>query len=121
MSEIDGYAFACPTSNVCARAAASCAFFLFGDHTPRISASGAGDDVLVALPGALGAVDAARHALAPLAAHRRVIAVEYPRVRTMGELCDGLAGVLDALAVTRVDVIGGSLGGFVAQCLVRRH
>ncbi len=87
----------------------------------RITESGSGADVLVSLPGALGAVDAARHALAPLAAQRRVVAVEYPRARSMAELCDGLVGVLDALGLERVDLLGGSLGGFVAQCMVRRH
>src|SRR5438132_1512971 len=87
----------------------------------QVNVTGAGDDALVMLPGALGAVDAARHAAATLARARRVVSVDYPHVATMSELCDGLAGVLDALSIARADILGGSLGGYIAQCFVRRH
>lgn len=76
---------------------------------------------LLVLPGALGLVDSGGPALAHLAKTRRVIGLAYPEVERMTELCDAIAALLDALSVGRVDVLGASLGGWVAQCLVRRH
>ncbi|HEX8697068.1 MAG TPA: alpha/beta hydrolase [Longimicrobium sp.] len=84
------------------------------------SGDGPGPPLLV-LPGALGMVDAAGAALRRLAEGRRVIALAYPAVPAMTALCDGIAALLDRLGLERVDVLGGSLGGWVAQCLARRH
>jgi len=82
---------------------------------------GAGPEVLLVFPGALGAVDAAGAVLEALAESRRVVVLAYPAVETMDALCDGTVALLDALGVARVDVLGSSLGGWVAQCLARRH
>jgi pimeloyl-ACP methyl ester carboxylesterase len=82
---------------------------------------GEGPEALIVFPGALGAVDAAGAVLAALAESRRVVALAYPAVETMDALCDGTAALMDALGVDRADVLGSSLGGWVAQCLVRRH
>jgi pimeloyl-ACP methyl ester carboxylesterase len=76
---------------------------------------------LLMLPGAMGMVDAGGAVLARLAEGRRVLGLAYPRVETMTALCDGIAALLDELGVERADVLGSSLGGYVAQCLVRRH
>lgn len=81
---------------------------------------GPGEPLLV-LPGAMGMADGAGALLGRLAAGRRVVAVSYPSVATMTELCDGIAALLDRLGMARADVLGSSLGGWVAQCLVRRH
>jgi pimeloyl-ACP methyl ester carboxylesterase len=82
---------------------------------------GSGPDALLVFPGALGAVDAAGAMLAALAEGRRVIALAYPLVETMDALCDGAVALMDTLGIDRADVLGSSLGGWVAQCLVRRH
>src|SRR5215213_4774098 len=82
---------------------------------------GNGPDALIVFPSALGAVDAAAEVLATLAKERRVIALAYPAVETMAALCDGTVALLDALGIGQVDVLGSSLGGWVAQCLARRH
>lgn len=76
---------------------------------------------LLVLPGALGMVAGAGAALARLAEGRRVVALAYPAVETMTALCDGVAALLDRLEIGRVDVLGSSLGGWVAQCFARRH
>jgi len=81
---------------------------------------GAGAPLLV-LPGAMGVTDGAGAALGLLARGRRVVALSYPPVATMTGLCDGIAALLDRLGMARADVLGSSLGGWVAQCLVRRH
>lgn len=51
----------------------------------------------------------------------RVLAPTYPPLPGMAGLADGLAAILDAEDVDDADVLGSSFGGFVAQCLVRRH
>ncbi|MEP6692924.1 MAG: alpha/beta hydrolase [Gemmatimonadaceae bacterium] len=82
----------------------------------RYIASGAGADVVLLLPGALG-TDAARALLDALAATHRVIAPVYGGSSTMRAICDALVRVLDAEGVERAHVVGASYGGVVAQCL----
>ena len=52
---------------------------------------------------------------------RRVIVVTYPDAARMTDLVDEIAAQLVAAGVLRADVLGSSYGGWVAQCLVRRH
>jgi len=66
-----------------------------------------------------------------LAAHHRLIIYDYrgigrssPTPRrglTIQRLADDAAGLLDRLKIERADVLGWSLGGFVAQQLAIRH
>lgn len=53
--------------------------------------------------------------------HRRVIALTYPDATRMTDLVDAIAARLAAGGLRRADVLGSSYGGWVAQCLVRRH
>ena len=39
----------------------------------------------------------------------------------MGQLTDGIAGILDAENIQRAHIMGGSFGGIVAQCFVRKY
>jgi len=82
---------------------------------------GSGGSTLLALPGGLGMVDGAGDALQAIAASRRVLALEYPPVRRMTALVDGIVELLDQLGLATVDVLGSSYGAWVAQCLLRRH
>lgn len=71
------------------------------------------------------------HRMVPdLAHHRRVILVDNRNTGksdairsqyTIADSADDLAGVLSALGVAEVDVCGFSMGGMIAQELVRRH
>ena len=81
----------------------------------------AGDDfaALVLLPGALLAPS--EELLRRLGASRRVIAVTYPDATRMTDLTDAIAGQLAAASIERAAVLGSSYGGWVAQCLARRH
>jgi len=65
-----------------------------------------------------------------LATDRRVIMVDHRGhgLSALGDLrfdvaddADDLVGVLDALGVTQVDVVGYSMGGIIAQALVQRN
>jgi pimeloyl-ACP methyl ester carboxylesterase len=85
-----------------------------------IAAEQHGDDLLV-LSGALCAPEVSWKTIARLAEKYRVIAPEYPPVKSMDRLVDGIAAILREAGVARVHVLGGSYGGFVAQVFVRRH
>ncbi|MCH7876025.1 MAG: alpha/beta hydrolase [Gemmatimonadetes bacterium] len=73
------------------------------------------------LTGALGVGDFAfAHALA-LGTDFRIIVPDYPPVRTLDRMADGLVAILDAERIGAAHVVGGSFGGMVAQHFVRRH
>jgi pimeloyl-ACP methyl ester carboxylesterase len=68
--------------------------------------------------------------LSGLARDRRVIVFDYPglgasgpapQTITMPRMADWTAGLIDALDLGRPDVLGWSMGGFVAQQLALRH
>jgi len=76
---------------------------------------------LLVLSGALCAPEVSWQTISRLAAKYQVIAPEYPPVRSMDELCDGIAAILRQEGARRVHVLGGSYGGFVAQIFVRLY
>jgi len=73
------------------------------------------------LSGALCAPEVSWKSIAGLAEQYHIIAPEYPAVKGMDALVDGIAAILRAEGLTQVHVLGGSYGGFVAQVFVRRH
>jgi pimeloyl-ACP methyl ester carboxylesterase len=83
-------------------------------HAPRD-----GSDALVLLPGAL--LEPSEALLDRLGASRRVIAPTYPDAERMTDLADAIAGQMAAAGIERAAVLGSSYGGWVAQCLARRH
>ena len=74
---------------------------------------------LVILPGAL--LDASLALVARFGAARSVHGVRYSTGTAMTALVDEIAAQLAAAGIVRADVLGSSYGGWVAQCLVRRH
>src|SRR6185295_13250923 len=76
-------------------------------------------DALVLLPGAL--LEPSEALLRRLGASRRVITLTYPDATRMTDLADAIAGQLAAAGIERAAVLGSSYGGWVAQCLARRH
>jgi len=81
--------------------------------------SGDDFDALVLLPGAL--LEPPEALLQRLGASRRVIVIAYPGAARMTDLTDAIAGRLAAAGIRRAAVLGSSYGGWVAQCLARRH
>jgi pimeloyl-ACP methyl ester carboxylesterase len=67
--------------------------------------------------------------LRPLARRHRLVLLDYPGVGTsgpwrgrgFGSLADAVAGLMAAIGVPRADVLGWSMGGFVAQRLAIEH
>ena len=86
----------------------------------RYVVGGQGERALLLLPGSL-VPELFFIPIEALERDSRVIVPAYAAVPTMAELVAGVAAILDAEGIKRVDVIGSSFGGYVAQCLVRAH
>lgn len=83
---------------------------------------GSGEDIVLLLPGFLGEAETSFLYMQGLESIFRVLSVTYPSsIRTVDALCDGIVALLDHVQVTRVNVLGGSYSGYLAQALVRRH
>jgi pimeloyl-ACP methyl ester carboxylesterase len=86
---------------------------------------------MVLLHGAMGTIESCFAGLLPaLAAQQKVVAVELQghghtpdlaRPLTYDQLADDVAGLLDALAIGRADLVGYSLGGAVAMQTAMTH
>ncbi|HHC09044.1 MAG TPA: alpha/beta hydrolase [Actinobacteria bacterium] len=74
---------------------------------------------LVLLHGMAGSADVWFQQVQLLSDRRRVVAVTYPRVRCLEELAVGVMAVADAEGLDVVKVVGTSLGGYLAQYLVK--
>lgn len=85
----------------------------------RYFAGGRGNPVVLRLSGALGLAEFAFQQIRLFEPQFRVITPDYPAVRSLAELTEGLVAILDAEGVERAHVIGGSFGGLLAQVLVR--
>lgn len=103
-----------------------------GDEEHLVRELGSGGQVpLLLVHGLAGASLTEWYQIAPkLAADRRVIMVDHRGhgLSARGDLrfdvaddADDLAGVLDALDIGQVDVVGYSMGGVIAQALAMRH
>jgi pimeloyl-ACP methyl ester carboxylesterase len=84
--------------------------------------SGRGSEALLILPGLLGFGEMSFQHIQAFENDYRVIAPSYPfALTTVKQLVDGIAALLDVEGIQRAYVLGGSYGGIVAQCLVRRY
>jgi pimeloyl-ACP methyl ester carboxylesterase len=86
----------------------------------RYIVGGQGERVVLLLPGSL-VPDLFFVPIGELERDSRVIVPAYAAVPTMAELVAGVVAILDAEGVERMDVIGSSFGGYIAQCFVRAH
>lgn len=81
----------------------------------RDTGAGSAEVPLLLLPGALGTGDVFYPLLAALGAEHRLISVSWPSLPQAQALAHGLLRLLDALELPVVDMLGTSLGGYVAQ------
>jgi pimeloyl-ACP methyl ester carboxylesterase len=93
---------------------------LCGGQLWEVLIGGRGQALLV-LPGAGGIAEHAFKLIDRLERDFKVLAPSYPPAQTTAELVAGLVTILDQQGIERAHVLGGSFGGLLAQCLVRRH
>jgi pimeloyl-ACP methyl ester carboxylesterase len=85
-------------------------------------AAGHGLEALLILPGLLGFGEMSFQHIQAFETDCRVIAPSYPfELTTVQQMTGGIAAILDGEGSERAHVLGGSYGGMVAQCLVRRY
>jgi pimeloyl-ACP methyl ester carboxylesterase len=76
---------------------------------------------LLCLPGGLGTFELMEDAIAALRKRREVRLYSIPPDADIDAVCDGIIASLDSSGVTRIDLLGHSFGGYLAQCFARRH
>ena len=90
-------------------------------HEWRWLDTAADGPVAVLLPGSVGDAGMFAPVLDQLGAEARLIAVTYPALVDAPSLADGLAAVLDHLAVASTTVVGSSFAAWWAQSFALRH
>lgn len=94
--------------------------FIIEGHTWRVRDTGPrshGAPALMLLPGALGTGDVFYRVLDGIGRTRRTVSVSFPPIGDARGLADGFVKLLGALDLPVVDLLGTSLGGYVAQCV----
>jgi pimeloyl-ACP methyl ester carboxylesterase len=82
---------------------------------------GQGDETMLILPGGERIGDFAFPLFQQFEHDYRCLYPAYPPLPGMSGLVDGLAALLDALAIERVILFAASFGGDVGQCFVRKY
>ena len=76
---------------------------------------------LILLPGALGTGDVFYHLLDGLGSRRRIISASFPPIPDALDLAQSLVQLLDVLQLPKINLLGTSLGGYVAQVVALRY
>ncbi len=84
-------------------------------------AFGQGDETILFLHGMTGAHDIWWQEMTAFQDRYRVISVTYPPVDSLAELSVGVRAILQREGVSRVNIVGSSLGGYLAQYLIATH
>lgn len=84
--------------------------------------AGKGSEVLLLLPGAMGAADTSFQYILAFQDQYRVISFDYPgTIVALAPLIEGLDRALNALGIARAHVVGGSYSGLVGQFLAAEY
>ena len=82
---------------------------------------GQGTETLLILPGGERIGDVAFPLMQQFEQEYRCLYPSFPPLSTMAGLVDGLAALLDRLAIAQVILFAASFGGDVGQCFVRKY
>jgi pimeloyl-ACP methyl ester carboxylesterase len=83
--------------------------------------TGRGDRTIVFLHGMGGGYDIWWQQINHFKTANRVISMSYPPVTTLAELSQGVMSILDREKAGQVNLVGSSLGGYLAQYLVKTY
>lgn len=84
-------------------------------------ATGQGQETILFLHGMTGAYDIWWQQIDALKGQYRIISITYPSVRSLEELEAGVLAILKKEGARDFDVVGTSLGGYLAQYLITKH
>ena len=82
---------------------------------------GQGEQAILFLHGMTGAYDIWWQQIEALQSSYRILSVSYPPVDSLEELAQGILAILQEEGLGRVNIVGSSLGGYLAQYLVARY
>lgn len=91
------------------------------DKTWRYRIAGTGEQTVVVLPGALGAGNLFTQHIAELLPSFHIVTPEYLPGNSVAEFLDAFDAILKTENIRDTIVYGGSFGGLLAQCWVRRN
>jgi len=91
------------------------------DVTWQYISCGQGQQAILLLPGGTGFGEGFFRYIMAMEAEYRLVSPIYPPVEAMAQLADGLVSILEVESIRQANVLGQSLGGMVAQVLVRRY
>jgi pimeloyl-ACP methyl ester carboxylesterase len=91
------------------------------DKTWHYRIAGSGEQTIFVLPGALGAGNLFTQHIAELLPSNHLVTPEYLPANSIAEFLDAFDAILKAENIRNMIVYGGSFGGLLAQCWVRRN
>ena len=78
-------------------------------------------EAVLFLHGMTGAYDIWWQQIFDLRLDYKLVSVTYPAVDSLEELSQGIIAILDAEGISAVNIVGTSLGGYLAQYLIATH
>jgi pimeloyl-ACP methyl ester carboxylesterase len=88
-------------------------------HEWRFIDTGKGKEALFVMAGGTSITEVSYQSLSHFAENYRVISPDYPPIRDISTLFDGMITLLDELGIGQFSLMGGSYGGWMAQSFVR--
>ena len=82
---------------------------------------GQGEEALLLLTGGTGIGEAMGFVFAPLEDKYQMVCPTYPPVTTMRELADGIVKIFETEGIDRVNILGQSFGGILAQVIAHKY